>query len=342
MRKIVFCLFLGVLICGCAERKEETLLDNFDKKEHTILVEVFPELKKMLQAPACFYCLNQYFIFSEPKMDSLVFAYNKQTGNSRYYFPKGQGENEALKIASIGMGRDSLSCSLYDVGLQSLYMLKLDSSFSASVQKDTLLKRIGGMINSAAYDGKLSFYEKINSDTRFTLITPYDSLCFGNELKVRNLSSDVSTKVLQGPCSLSASKKRLFWFSSFGDVFEIYDYSKIDNIKNVCSLVLSVPNAGANGALSPEDRFGVTYAASDENFIYALYVGKTLKESLADRSKALFSNKVLVFDWDGNPCKILNLDRDICSISYSKMDKKLYGLGLDDDLNYTLYEVKVR
>lgn len=193
-----------------------------------------------------------------------------------------------------------------------------------------------------AYDDTLSFYEMINSEKRFLLSTPNKTIRFGNDIPLRGLSSEMSTKVLQGPCSLSSSRKRFFWFSSFGDVFEMYDYSNVNEIKTVASQVINVPAANVNGALGSNDRFGVSSVASDDSCIYALYLGKTLKDGLSDRAKALYSDIVLVFDWDGVPYKLLNLDREVCSISYSKTDKKLYGLGLDDNLNYTVYEIKMK
>lgn len=339
MKKIL--LFLCILITSCVSNDKESFLNEFSEKENIALIEVFPELKRQLQKPSFFYCLNQYLVFSEPDLDSLIFVYDSQTNEGKYFFSKGQGENEAIKINKISMGTNSSSCSLYDSALQRIYILNLKKSFESSVEKDTLAS-LYGMGVYMAYDDTLSFYEMINSEKRFLLSTPNKTIRFGNDIPLRGLSSEMSTKVLQGPCSLSSSRKRFFWFSSFGDVFEMYDYSNVNEIKTVASQVINVPAANVNGALGSNDRFGVSSVASDDSCIYALYLGKTLKDGLSDRAKALYSDIVLVFDWDGVPYKLLNLDREVCSISYSKTDKKLYGLGLDDNLNYTVYEIKMK
>lgn len=326
-------------MCACTDKDSETLTDKFDTEENISLVEAFPELKERLQAPSSFYCVDGYFVFSEPKLDTLVWVYDSHTKTSRSLFPKGQGDGEALRIANMGMGKTSTSCYLYDVALQCVYMLDLKDWPETSVVKDSLLSRLDGSKNSMAYDDTLSFYENVNAKKRFTLLSPSRTVHFGNDISVYNLSSESATKVVQGPCSLSPSQKRFFWFSSFGDVFELYDYADIDDIKTVRSWVFNLPNANADGALGPEARAGVTSVASDEKYIYALYLGKTVKEIAMNRSGALFSDMIMVFDWEGNPYKLLNLDRGVCSIAYNASDGKLYGLGIDDKLDYSLFEI---
>lgn len=325
-------------MAACTRKKTNTFLDLFKTHENIVLAETMPELKKYLQEPSTFYCINQYFLFSEPKLDTLLFIYDTQSKQGQRTITRGQGVNETSKITDFSIGKDATSCSICDVSVNAVFLLNLKDTSSISIQKDTLLDR-GKTISSVAYDDTLSFYETVGTDKRFTLVTPNKTIHFGNDISIRGLSSSILTKVLQGPCSLSSSKKKFFWFSAYGDVFEIYDYSNIENINTVCSLVENLPNINSNGALRLKDKFGVSCVASDDKYIYALYSGKTLEQCLEDRSKAFYSNKILVFDWDGNPCKVLHLDCEMFSIAYSKTYDKLYGLGLDDDLNYTIYAI---
>lgn len=338
-KHITLCLSALFLFVACIDKKEcnESFLDLFETKKYVTLTEFMPELKNKIQGPTQFYWLNQYILFVEPKLDSLLFVYDSKSNNSKYFFPKGQANNEAISI-QLNKGKKSTYCSVYDNALQKAYLFKLNDNFVDSIEFDSLIPK-GSMKASIVYDDTLAFYEHVGNDKRFTAITPHKTIHFGNEISIKNLSSSTLTKVLQGPCSLSASKKKFFWFASFGDVFEIYDYSNIDSIKTVCSLTAKLPHANINGALTPEDKLGVTHVTSDNNYIYALYVGKTIKEGMTNRATSLYTNKILVFDWNGNPCKVLNLNREVFSIAYSEMYDKLYCLGLDDDLNYTIYAV---
>ncbi len=331
-------LLTVIIIASCGKKETETFIEKFNVIETITLKEAMPELKNVMQEPNCFYFLNHYILVSEPKLDSILLIFDTQTKEYKHTISKGQGTNEALKISNISMGNKPNSCSLFDNLSQLIYIANIDSLSSISIKKDTLL-HAGNTKNSVAYDDTLAFYENVNEHKRFTLASPSRTIHFGNEIQINNLSPIMLTKVLQGPCSLSSSKKRFFWFSSYGDVFEIYDYSNIENITTICSLALNLPNANMNGALGLEDKLGAISVTSDNNYIYALYSGKTLEQCLKDRSKALYSDKILIFDWDGNPCKVLNLDREVFSIAYSEMYDKLYCLGLDDDLNYTIYAV---
>lgn len=336
-RPITLCVLTVLLFATCRKEYDNGFLDLFDTEQHVTLTEAMPELKDKFQKPTLFYWLNQYILFAEPKTDSLLFVYDSQTNQSKCFFPKGQAQNEAISIR-LNRGKDPNSCSVYDNALQKAYLFSLDDRFVPSIETDSLMPK-GSMKTSIVYDDTLAFYEHVGNEHRFTAITPHKTIHFGNDITIKNLSPSTLTKVLQGPCSLSASQKRLFWFASFGDVFEIYDYSNIDSIKTVCSLTARLPHANRNGALTPEDKLGVTYVTSNDQYIYALYVGKTINESVTNRENALYTDKILVFDWDGNPCKVLRLDREVSAIAYSERYDKLYCLGVDDDLNYTLYVI---
>ena len=41
---------------------------------------------------------------------------------------------------------------------------------------------------------------------------------------IRTGDTTILIQMLQGPCTISSEKKRIAWFSVYGDVMEIYDY----------------------------------------------------------------------------------------------------------------------
>lgn len=69
-----------------------------------------------------------------------------------------------------------------------------------------------------------------------------------------------------------------------------------------------------------------------------MYNEKTLLEIMQNnREQAFFADKILVWDWQGNACKMLHLNKQVKSITYSPSENIILCLGLDSDLDYALY-----
>ncbi|MCI1682559.1 MAG: hypothetical protein LKI39_08400 [Bacteroides sp.] len=63
----------------------------------------------------------------------------------------------------------------------------------------------------------------------------------GENLCIANIPSEVVSRTLQGPCCLSSKRKRIVWFSIYGDAMEIYDYSNLNKIKVITSKLICPP-----------------------------------------------------------------------------------------------------
>jgi len=70
---------------------------------------------------------------------------------------------------------------------------------------------------------------------------------------------------------------------------------------------------------------------STNNYIYALYIGKTSEEIDKD-SEGLndFSNEIHIWDWNGDPIKKIILDKEIFSFCVTEDDKFLICSSLND------------
>ena len=78
-------------------------------------------------------------------------------------------------------------------------------------------------------------------------------------------------------------------------------------------------------AFSRDNIAGFGAVDCDDNYVYALYSGRTVNthQALFSRCEHLF-----VYDWDGNPIKHYILDIPLFnSISYDKEKKCIYGLA---------------
>lgn len=84
---------------------------------------------------------------------------------------------------------------------------------------------------------------------------------------------------------------------------------------------------------SPENNHGFLSISVNEKYIYALHSGEKYSQSIDG------SNKIYVFDWDGNPIKELNLDRTVSIISVSPDNSKIIAYFDDGKANLISYKL---
>ena len=90
-----------------------------------------------------------------------------------------------------------------------------------------------------------------------------------------------------------------------------------------------------------QTKLSVSSVTSDDNYIYALYNERNLEQAAQNRAQVFFSKKVLLFDWNGTPRFIVELDRPIKSITYDKKRNMVLCLGLNNDLEYAVFGFSV-
>lgn len=333
-------LLLAFLQMSCSD-KSFLLTDLFESTEYVVLEEVMPELKSQIYAPNALYAQGGYLLFSEPKLDTLLMVYDVNADKSRRILPKGQGNMEAVSIETLGYGGNAASVYAHDMRAQSIYKIDLSGGLqNISIEKDTV--DLSYAIGAVAYDGDMAVYALSGSDDRFVKVAPDGHKPFGEIEQISGVSSNVTTKILQGPCALSPQRKRMAWFASMGDAYEIYDYSDAENMQVILARKFYLPLPRNDGAITVKEHVGVTSVATSDDCIYALYIGKTFEEILkeAHGQEGLRSNKILVFDWDGNPICLLQLDKELYSIAYNRERQCLYGIGLDESTEYAIYRMK--
>jgi hypothetical protein len=86
--------------------------------------------------------------------------------------------------------------------------------------------------------------------------------------------------------------------------------------------------------MESDNKYGCLSTSVSDEFIYILFSGKTMKEN------AMYSKTVLVYDWEGNPIKVLELDQELNLISVSQNDDYLVGYADDGQANLYKYRLK--
>lgn len=332
-------LFICILcLFSSCENKQEGFVHIFKTKENIRLNELHGSFLDSLGRPETILSYGNNLFFVEPILPELLLRYDFEKESISHLLPKGQGANEATYIQTIGKGRNSDEIFACDPLTRTIHFISLTNGKTV---KDSML--LPNQFCDVAYDKNLAFFLTVGSPKRFGLRKDNKIIPFGENVPLKELNTKVVSKMLQGPCLLSAENKRIVWFSIYGDIMEIYDYNNIDNIALVKSCVARLPSYNhSNGAMSTETVMGVQSVTTDDTYIYALYSGQTLKEMMKEEESAIFTNTIFVFDWNGNPIKNITLNMPVRSITYDKKSNRILGLGLDNDFDNTIYDIPIQ
>lgn len=116
------------------------------------------------------------------------------------------------------------------------------------------------------------------------------------------------------------------------DIIDLQDFSNPTLVKRIHSWKPSFSDQSSGNSLSTavkrDNRFGYTDVTVSENFIYLLLSGRTLEKYGNDAFQA---NRLLVFDWSGNPVRSFLLEKDTRAIAVDETDSYLYSFIDEED-----------
>lgn len=95
-----------------------------------------------------------------------------------------------------------------------------------------------------------------------------------------------------------------------------------------------------NGVFIPSEDYRAAYRhpVSGKEHYFVLYSGKNVKEAEAEGVLAPhFTNRLKVFDWEGNEVKEIKLDRAISIFTVNHDETKIYGINFNEDFEATVY-----
>jgi hypothetical protein len=133
------------------------------------------------------------------------------------------------------------------------------------------------------------------------------------------------------------------YFTMFGEYLQIVEFngSSINEVMNlsyappVGEVVFKVDAyVWATNRKSPACFLGGT---SSEKYFYLLYGGKLINEEEFYKGKFIF-----VFDWNGNKIKMIELDKEVYSITVDKNDREIFAYTTNNEtLNNEIVHYKL-
>jgi hypothetical protein len=153
---------------------------------------------------------------------------------------------------------------------------------------------------------------------------------------------NVIKSVHQGNSSISPDYKKYVQVGLLRDYIEILDVAS-GRITSIRGPEQTIPDfevdysAGYPMAqLTDRSRpYFYTFAVAGEEFIYALYFGKSVDLFFQDGE---LSREIFVFDYAGNLVKTYTLDHALFSLAVDEKNKRFFGISSDKDPNVVIFD----
>lgn len=301
----------------------------------------------VLQAPTTLCLADDYLLICNMDADTIIDVFDLQGNRIKRFLPKGQGPEEGLFV--VHLQYDKLNDRIYAPDLHKNSLL----CFS-NIQDNVLVEEVfkyfcepndsiylhnwygklsngdiiagnasgGGMLSRFTSDGKfVGFYEK-----------------YPDKDIIDERLNDWANGSLYVPiASVSPNGDKIAFVYDNADILTI---AKLDGRGHfeTKSIRKALPNGiqavqfgekVVAGAITSETIIYYQSIATSEKYIYALYINKPYEEIKA--TGGYKSTVVKVFDWDGDLCRELYLDKAVKDIKVTSEDDCLYGIEESDE-----------
>lgn len=160
--------------------------------------------------------------------------------------------------------------------------------------------------------------------------------------KLKNVPVQVHLVAYQGTMTKNYDASKIIISSLYSDMIELYSSNGV-LIKRFYGPDKKLPiyktiKVGDNPVMEIDDKksyYGYVSVYATSNKIYALYAGN----SIADRNKGGYGNKIHVFDFDGTLSKVYETDEDLFAISVTENDSLLLGIQHYDKIRIVVYKL---
>jgi len=337
--KIHYFIIFGVIffLVGCKEKADQKMIIN----SNSTAIASFPETNNYTFTKLADYIEGTPYKFYE--VDSGLFLLDIDSKENIFYFfdyqsqkftnsfiGKGNGPNESFSPFSSGIMDGKLwvldftmhKVVFYDLSKtkDNEYELKLPYYFNhiEMVNENVI---IGNVLSGSKYK-----FQKLNRQTGEYLSE------FGEfENMPDSFNDELLHKYFQSIFAIRSDEKKMVSAYRWHDAIEIF------NLETLESLLIKGPWDINNDFGLVVDETGNLILNRDgdmiqcnknisvtDSFIYTLFSG--IADSVID---SFYCNTVLVYDWEGNPVKKINLDRKVMSFSVSPDDSRIYSFDVN-------------
>lgn len=318
-------------------------MELFANKIESVTVSRFSTLETdSLRTPYMMTCLKNEILLADINQATFISAFNKHSGKwLRYDLLRGNGPGEYLHLANMRTVNDKLF--LWDAGQSALSLLSIKHN-SSCIQKRIPISSDSCLISAfqvTPVDEEHFIASGIIKGHRLAIIDTLGHTCtvFGNYpfTNEHAAGNDMELALAnQGEATYQQKRHRFAISNLTGESISFYDLSDLRHPKMCKEYNYDTPQykkTGDGSIAHPRDsKMGFIALTSSSDYCIGLFRG-TASRSAQDYG----GNKLLFFDWDGNPIKAYLLNEYYTYLTVDEETKRIFLLGTDTEtLNYKI------
>lgn len=337
MKRTIISFIIPFLIPSMAICQGQVFIEFHDNINQKAKVVHFP--KREILNPIMIACSSHVIALSDifkPTFLSL-YDYSKEAFIG-HYLQKRMGPDDVSMMTTFKSHGDEFY--FWDINKRALSFVKADApdhiarSISFTKVHPNLLKvyKISedrSLATGAFPDSPFAILDNTsNSIINFFGVYPYDD--FDNKLTDKDKANQCSWYIHYEP-----SKMKMVAAALSGEFITFYDMKDLNNptlIKKKGNLLPAY-----NGSrVSPDNIYSFIDVTGNSKFCVALYWGKTRKEF--PHPDVFGGNKLLIYDWNGNPIKTIQLNHIYIGIAAAPNSEKVFLVRKDIETKEFLIE----
>lgn len=341
MKKIAVYILLAILTAACHSPKEQIKdCTHFLLSDFGMPIELKGEIMPIdtLWKPTKIWCTDSLLITTDMYTDYFVQIYHKNGNKVAENIPRGTGPNERLGCWSLQI-EDELIWSL-DMQLSTMTAYKKDEFLTQSntIPYKTLHFENGGITTLAVLPNN-TFIGSDIADKK-NLLSFYNSSAIQDttkrspfpQFRLENPSENLNKRMFEYRIFYNKKNDKLVLFYVYTDIIEIYN-SKGElekRIQGPDNFVPEMEERYVEGGvfvktIANKTKFAYATGVLTSNEIWAFYYG------ISPEPGKELQNRLFVFDYNGTPLRVYNLEYPIFSFGVDEKEKVIYALSESPD-----------
>lgn len=348
--KIILYIFSSIIgLTSCMENPDNTMIDLFKNKsnEQTKLSQIKTD---SIRNPYIMDYYNGMLIFGDIFQPKFISVFNGKNGDFLGDFSsRGEGPDEFIHLTNISCINNKLS--LWDTGKSTLTFAKIDRNNISSptfqnikVKEDTTLLSVFQVI---PLQEDLFVATGIIKNHRFALLDKNGNILklFGDyPSNYKQNNTDIENgSIYQSILTFQNKKKILVAACGIGESIAFYDMNNKNNPNLIREFTFDHPKYDLTGnneqpiIFSKDSKNGFIDIKSSSNYCICLFSGE-IRTGVNDYG----GNKILLFDWNGNPIKLIVVKQQYTNLAIDEENKRILLLGTSSETeDYIISEIKL-
>jgi WD40 repeat protein len=341
--------FLTVLVL-CSFRYKPDDSDSFNEKDFAEKIDLkgsILQFDDLIMKPTGIHVIDNLLIVPNSRTEYIFDVFDLNTNKKiNACIGAGQGPGEMLSPKIVNLTKDSIW--IYDTQRWFLYNYAMKDFISKSRPESVSERKFGHYSRiTILSDNKIVASPSTNTGKKFDYYDLNAKLLYSKGEYPEEKLPDMNNIMVYRFDYTAGANSRIFVSYGYIDLIEIYDASTGNLIKR-----RQGPNNHKPPALKHLPGGEFTVVVTDKSSTYLCYPLSPLSAGdeafvlyfgvLAEKQQDTGCTRILVFDFEGNPLRIYNLDIPVSFFTVDADKRIIYGVAsipdAEDDFNIVKYE----